>query len=226
MKQLIFDFRKPSDAFLPFSSLRADTSSKGSDASVEESSGSSRFPQSRIDTQRGLLNKEELRLPKFLEERQEFDDEIRQHTPSDANGGELQGVMPSAAAGYALFGSATKGFPQTSFNSMGDSGNISGLNSLFDNFRPEEIGSHEFTSHESMENLFMPVDTCDTVTDWEESSRDSSARYHEEDTYESLNEKFHRHPLFKSTLHEFNSDNLPKSHSSPASLRKQLLIFS
>ena len=102
---------------------------------------------------------------------------------------------------------------------MGDSGNISGLNSLFDSFRPEEIGSHEFTSHESMENLFMPVDTCETVTDWEESSRDSS-RYHEEDTYESLNEKFHRHPLFKSTLHEFNSDNLPKSHSSPASLRK------
>lgn len=71
----------------------------------------------------------------------------------------FEGKIPSATAAYALFGSSTKGFPNSSYND-GESGHMSGLNNLFDGIAQSIPESHFPGTYDgldsSVENLDFP----------------------------------------------------------------------
>ena len=72
----------------------------------------------------------------------------------DYENDDFDGKIPSVNAAYALFGGGTRGFPNSSYNSIADSGHISGLNSLFDGFKINNSDDDfEAESCDSIENL-------------------------------------------------------------------------
>ena len=118
----------------------------------------------RIDSQRGLLNREALELPKFLSLEKEtdsgdFPSRIRLNSFGDdsENFDSFDGRLPTASQAYALFGGGTKGFPKSSFVE-GESGQISKLDSLFTNC-PQNDNNELFEppSFDSSDNLDYPA---------------------------------------------------------------------
>lgn len=195
----------------------------------------------QIDTQRGLLNRETLTLPKFLTPdfppNIDDDDSFNKHRldnncswdgNEDLDG--IDGRIPNPEDAYKLFGNAAKGYSNnpcstnTSYSSSnGTASSIEGSNSnLKQSVLPLPVYQRVMHGHESME---------EATSEWEIFSSGSLNRtkhfkdhfYDEAPTYDSLPSLTSQH-LLKQCRRTMNP-TISKSQSSPANLSKDVGVY-